>query len=80
MTPAGAQVPRALGPQSGSATFEAGGVAAATDVAAGPTAGELPPAAVHPAFFDKQVEIWVKLIAALVALAFVLVVLLILRD
>ncbi len=37
-------------------------------------------AAATPAFFDKQVEIWVKLIAALAVLALVLVAILIFRD
>ena len=59
-------------------------IAATFESAAAPRPpAPLPPAkaaAAPPAFFDKQVEIWVKLIAALAVLALVLVAILIFRD
>lgn len=50
-------------------------------VPATPSAAPLPDSlARHPAFFDKQINLWVKVIAALSVLALVLIVLLIFRD
>ena len=86
--PAAATDDRASGESSGSSGFfpstvnklpSPPAVPALQLLAEVPAEAPLPPG-VHPAFFDKQVEGWVKFIAALVTLALVLVVLLLLRD